>query len=316
MNITQGKGIVASDLHIGRPDTNGKEAIVEITRQVRFHKPSLIVLNGDVIEAKGFPGSREKNLEAIDDAVSRIHSLVQVAAEENPDATVVFVYGNHDSRYEVAERLAKIQEDFPNNFYTEEAIFRARDTLFTHGDLQINYDHLGSDVNILKAGLRGQLNIGNGQANARDHSENGHSSWKHVKDFGRGKALRLRVENRMIGAVDTWLSPIVFPVDQVTAAIHRTLVVHDEAAPEGSKLLDGVRNICIGHIHPRHNTTHEHEGITFRATGPATQFSKNTMYLFDVTPDALENFQTFQQSRTGWQQTVTAKFAPSSAQQR
>ena len=299
MNIANGKGIVVSDLHIGRPDTNGKEVLIELARATLVHKPSLIVLNGDIIEAKEYPGNYEQSVAAIDDAVARIRGLVQVAAQENPDSQVVYVFGNHDCRYEVAERLKKLQQEFPDNFVVEETLLRVRDALFTHGDLMINYDHMPSNGAIVRAGLTHTLEVHSGSVGERGDDPAGHSSWKAVKGFSRGKSLYKRIENRAIGMVDTLCSGIVFPLDQVIPAIHRTL--------KDEQILDDVNHVFIGHIHPPHNTVREHDGVTFRVTGPATQFSKNTTYLFDINDTEIANVQTLQQVRKaagGWRNVV------------
>lgn len=311
MHISNGKGIVASDLHIGRPDTNGKEALIDIARQVLVHKPSLVVLNGDIIEAKEYPGDYDQSVAAIDDAVSRIRGLVQVAAQENPDCQVVYVFGNHDCRYEVAERLEKLKEEFPQNFVMEETLLRVRDAVFTHGDLMMNYDHMPSNGAIVKAGLTRTLEIKTGSVGERGDDPAGHSSWKAVKGFSRGKSLYKRIENRAIGMVDTLCSKVVFPLDQVVDTIHRTL--------KNEAMLDGVNHVFIGHIHPPHNTVREQDGVTFRVTGPATQFSKNTTYLFDINDTELANVQTLQQARKAagdWRDSVQDSVNRNTAQSR
>lgn len=282
MAIKQGKGIVVSDLHMGRADTHAQTAIVEIAQQILAQKPSLLVLNGDIIEAKHIPGTKEQVLAACDESIKRIRGLVQVALQENPDCQIVFIYGNHDCYYEVAERLERLREEFPDNFTTEESLLRVRDTLFMHGDLQMSYDHLGTDIDVMKAGLRHRLNVQNGRIYERGHGA-GHSRWKHVGEVtGAVNVIKKRVYNRVVGAADRLLSQIIFPIDEVAEAIYRTLKEHDDTATGGENLLDGIKNICIGHLHSPYRTAHEHEGVTFRVTGPATQFSKNTMYVFDI----------------------------------
>lgn len=292
-------GLVVSDLHLGQTRATGVRELRTLRDEIRASKPELIVLNGDIIDGKDTYGDRDQILDRFRAAIGEIRKTVDSARRANPDAKVVFVFGNHDSYHEVRHAMESLQKEFPDNLQVEEVFFRTKDTLFMHGDLSFQLGHYESEKDIFKAAIKGKLEFRQGIL-SRDPEKNPAkaSHWKPLPERTGAKAVFKRVKGTVYSAVDSVTSGMFCPLDQVLEATRKTLADYDASASEDEKLLPGLKRIAIGHIHPPHGKTRYSDGeLELIVTGASTLISKPTMYKFDVTDQGLENFQTFGQDK-------------------
>jgi len=141
------KGVFLSDIHM--PDNINLEPIF---KYLKDFKPDLIILGGDIIDAKGLHGfdsrpassidvrSYRRDVDLLKKFLYKIHSV-------SPKAKIIYLEGNHEERYR------RIMSKFPKTFdfdlkrdalpkelkvkwipyATYNSFYRVADTVFLHG---------------------------------------------------------------------------------------------------------------------------------------------------------------------------------------
>lgn len=281
-SIQNGYGIVVSDLHLGQWGTTGLRALKTVDDKIDALKPSLIVLNSDIIEGGDVYGDHADIHASIAKGINRLRSLIHHAVEANPNCKLVYIYGNHDSFREVQDRLDQLKAEvgIEGHLQLEESLFRCRDALFLHGDLQVEHDGRWRSL------LTGtQMKPGT----ALTRPEHGGSSgWKTATPMTGVNGAVKQCFVAGLSIFDQEISPVTFPLKEYTRNILSCLDQHDP------KLLDGVTRVLMGHVHAPYGQNYMHpRGIQFLVTGPATAKSNNTMYQFKIADRGLMNFEIF-----------------------
>jgi UDP-2,3-diacylglucosamine pyrophosphatase LpxH len=309
-DIKPGKGMAASDIHLGLAGSHGDETLYEMTQQIRLDHPSLIVLNGDIIEAEKIGGNISAKKRILRENISKIRHLVEIAIEQNPDCRIAYIFGNHDDYIELAEMLDQLRNDFPKNFSLHSAYLKVGEKeLCTHGDLVLHGMNArtgkpaDSKLRMASSLLSMNWAIAGGNLE-RAHSDKEHpDGWKHlqpskavnprkaVHDHGPHKLSRTVFRGVKAGSIDQKIGAVFYDMKLVIPALVDTLKQYPEH--------DRVTGMLIGHIHSPQDT-----GATMavgdrtlecRVTGPSTQHSYTTLLRFDVAPETLvfSNFKNF-----------------------
>lgn len=97
MSVT--KGVFLSDIHM--PDNINLSPVVAYVKDL---KPSLIILGGDIVDAKGMHGVDHMPLSAVDvwnytRDIVLIRDFVGKLKRASPNARIVYMEGNHEERY-------------------------------------------------------------------------------------------------------------------------------------------------------------------------------------------------------------------------
>lgn len=142
-------GIFMSDIHM--PDHIKLDGVLAYMRDL---KPSVVILGGDIIDAKGLHASESMKAEAVKLAwfrrdVRLASGLIGVIQAAVPGVEIVYLEGNHEERY------ARLQAKYPDLFKetldfrgamkplvnrfvpygTAGSYHKIGDTVFTHGDI-------------------------------------------------------------------------------------------------------------------------------------------------------------------------------------
>lgn len=277
-------GIVLADLHIGQAGSTAFRVMHNLEQRLSEWRPDLIVLNGDIIEGTKPRGNTlEEMRETISQSADRLEHFINTAIRANPQAQIIYIYGNHDSVDEVAAHLERIQARYPDNVMVDGSGLRIMNTLFMHGDVPL--EHSGLGLGCVQRWVSGDavLKPTHRYERTYDGTHPDHSAWKKLEEIWKYKT-----NDRITTAVnflDTAVSHIAFPPKEVIAHIHAAL----EKQPD--KPLEGLERVCIGHIHPQPgNTKYHHEGIDFLVTCPATIGNDAMLYRFDIADEGLHNF--------------------------
>jgi predicted phosphodiesterase len=144
------KGVFLTDTHM--PDNINLQPIFNF---IKDFKPNVIVLGGDLIDAKGLHGVEgmradqidqswyERDILLLSDFLDTLYSLV-------PKAEVIYLEGNHETRYKKImlkyPKVFKGAYDFIRDaapkkmdikwipYATESSFYKLADTIFIHGD--------------------------------------------------------------------------------------------------------------------------------------------------------------------------------------
>lgn len=292
------KGLLFSDKHLMQTGSTGHRYTIPLISHIEQTAPDFIVMDGDIIEGKDLSGNRETVLRKLSRAYAHVCLIVEAAIAANPDVEIVYIFGNHDSSPEIREMLDSLVVTYPRNFNWEEGLIKRQNTLFFHGDLQMEcgYDEgagaLPSVWNVPDAFEKGIVFerpfLPERPGSAWKPIGNGLDGWERYKE-----EIMLLLKNLF----DTVTSPRIFPIDVVAETIWQTLKEYDDRLPAGTPgVLDGVTRICMGHVHAPYATSYVHpeSGIEFLISGPASLLSQNTMYTFDIDPSGcLCNFEPF-----------------------
>lgn len=280
--IKNGKGLVVSDLHLGQWRATGDRVLKVLNAEIDRERPSLLVLNGDIIDGTHPRGEAPDIHDSIGKGVQKLRELTRHAIQANPDAQIVYVFGNHDSYLEIRDKLERLSNEggIQGHLHLEESHFRCRDALFLHGDLQVEQ---GSKSHVLSNVLRGNRVVHPSAHTARKEGK-GISDWKTVSAHGFVKEAKVAC----ISYFDNNLSPYVSPIKEYAESIIDHFKQHEPEA------IEGVRRVVIGHIHPPYGTVYRHpEGIEVLATGASTVGSRASIYRFTVGDKKLSDFELF-----------------------
>ena len=215
---------------------------------------------------------------------------------------ISYIFGNHDNYRELEAKIKERIECSKPNLESHESHIKSKNTIHLHGDLQADMAFRGTSDKI-KAIFRGNVSIHMGAMTREDVGRSKDeplyklgiedSLWRSVTDKpGKVRNFAKKQFSRIKNALDEPISSRVTPLDQVMKAIHDTIKTQQ---PE---LLDGVKNIVLGHYHPPGKPILEYEGIKFIFTGPSTLFSKGPAYSFSIDEEGkFDDFQAIELSR-------------------
>lgn len=288
--IANGNGLVFSDLHLGQPGSQGRRALATLHTKIDALAPSLIVLNGDIIDGTHPKGDVYRMRQSIDKGVHAVRTLIEHAVAKNPDCKVVYVFGNHDTYHEIRDSLELLhdQDSIIGHLQLEESMFRCRDTVFLHGDL---HAYQGSKWAMLAGMVRRDCDIGPGVSRGRPE-HGGKSGWKQLKPNTGMRTVKQAIVTG-VSRIDQHLSPLFLPLASYANAIISCLKSDSE------RPLDGVSRVLMGHIHAPYGSTYQHpDNIDFLVTGPGTACSHNSMYQFSIQDNALSDFTLFSDRTT------------------
>lgn len=149
MGIT--KGVFLSDIHM--PDNINLRPVLDF---IKDYQPQVVILGGDIIDAKGMHGVESMSASQIDVGnynrdIKLLRDLFQKISRVSPKSTYIYLEGNHEERYQrIARKYPKV---FPDTFniprdgvppgvnvtwvpygdYSSFVVFG--DTIFTHGNI-------------------------------------------------------------------------------------------------------------------------------------------------------------------------------------
>lgn len=145
------KGIFLSDIHI--PENIN---LTPVLNYVKDFNPDIIILGGDIIDAKGLHGVESMRADQIDIEwyerdVKYLNDLLKDLQERAPKAEVIFLEGNHCERYtRIMKKYPKVfkgrfnfqRDAVPKDmkfkwipYNTEKSFYKIMDTIFLHGNL-------------------------------------------------------------------------------------------------------------------------------------------------------------------------------------
>jgi hypothetical protein len=286
------KGMVLSDLHLASLASHGPRVLRDAENFIRFNKTGLIVLNGDIIEAREITGTKAALERKLGEAVAHIEKLVKQARRSNPDCRVVFVYGNHDCCFALKDRLDVLAEKYPHNFETEDHYFTFKNARFLHGDLPLNMGTPGIQEKFLNGTLADHI----GWVHRPATRSEGKHGWFHLRPVEGLPATKINATTIFHHLIDQPVSALVMPIRTIARVVLRTLEAHDLAHPE-TPILNDAEHIFIGHIHPPHDSRYTGNPTTLYpnkqfhvwATGAATSLSRGTYYVFDINEHGVGN---------------------------
>ena len=138
-----------SDLHM--PENIDLKPVLSYIKDT---KPETIILGGDIIDASGLHASESMKAEQVDMKwfkrdVKLATGLITDLRKASPKALIVYMFGNHENRYE------RLQKKYPDLFVesldfvasvgdcvdkhvpyaTSESYYKVGDCIFTHGDI-------------------------------------------------------------------------------------------------------------------------------------------------------------------------------------
>lgn len=145
------KGVFLTDIHM--PDSINLNPIFNYLKD---YKPDLVVLGGDIIDAKGLHGVESFKVTDFDQAwysrdVKLLRELLHKIYSIVPKASIVYLEGNHEERY--ARLMRKYPKTFGSSFNLVRdcvpkgtkfkwipygkynSFFRLGDTIFLHGTI-------------------------------------------------------------------------------------------------------------------------------------------------------------------------------------
>lgn len=143
-------GVFMSDIHL--PENIHLKPVLDYIADV---KPSVVILGGDIVDAKGLHASESMKAEAVKlawfkrDVKLASNLIEQVREVADADAELIYLEGNHEERY------ARLQAKYPDLFAealnyrgamkplvdryvpygTAGSYHKIGDTVFTHGDI-------------------------------------------------------------------------------------------------------------------------------------------------------------------------------------
>lgn len=108
------RGIFISDVHM--PDNINLNPIFAF---IKDYQPNLIILGGDIIDAKGLHGVDSMSTSQIDVSlyqrdIKLLRGLFREISKVSPNSQYVYLEGNHEERYQ--RIMAKYPKTFPDNF--------------------------------------------------------------------------------------------------------------------------------------------------------------------------------------------------------
>jgi predicted phosphodiesterase len=143
-------GVFLSDIHM--PDNINLEGVFKYIKDL---KPNLIILGGDIIDAKGMHGiesmqASQIKMEWYERDCKLLSSFLRQLHDIAPQAELVYLEGNHEERY---SRIMKrypdawgdrfsfftdvVKEIYPKSkwisYGTYDSYYKLGDTIFTHG---------------------------------------------------------------------------------------------------------------------------------------------------------------------------------------
>ena len=300
------EGLVLSDLHLGRVQTFGPETLIKTEDYIDKHHVGLLVLNGDIIEARELTGNQVSIDHQLSQSVDQVRHLFQHAIKANPNCKIVYVYGNHDCSFELKQKLDALKKEFPQNFQTENSYFKYKDAIFLHGDLPVNM----TDVDILsQSSLMGEIkkinkllskslsfqiptfedHVGSIERPAIKQREGDHG-WFHTaptKDVGDdAKVLaKATLETR----VDSLVQASILPIRSISKVVINSLRAFDKQHPE-AKLLPGTKHVVFAHVHPKIGSKINLDGMEMVVTSASTDASSGMPFRFNINGDGVSDF--------------------------
>lgn len=292
--IVPGKGMVVSDLHLGKHWTRGDRTLEKIHTHIDKVRPSLIVFNGDIIEAEHLTGTREEAVDTVRTNMAKLREVFTHALRTNTDCKFAYILGNHDATIEIIDALADLQKEFPDRISVHSGSMKLHNVLFTHGDLLAS---TGKDCQskrsiILENALNRFTLPAKAKAGKLERPESGFGSIKSLHPAEGAQAKHRQRKDVVFGSIDQVAAWFLYPMKHIMPGVLATL----EAYPEFTHDVDTV---MLGHFHllPNFNTakgkTSDGKTIHCYVTGPSTGLSLTSMYDFTIGKDRVSDISPF-----------------------